>query len=112
VLGAPGESPYLIKERSLNVTEQVRGSFAGVLAFYLYVTLAGEAMAIYMAYAEERTAEAERGTKRMTMRGVSRKLWQAAPLVPYIGSNELVRDHFELVFLSAALAIVLEDGVP
>jgi hypothetical protein len=114
-------------------------------------------MAIYMAYAEEVTAEAERSTKRMTTRDVLRKLRRAAPLMPSIiaasvaaitiplvatsllvipglwlltrwslfapviarerlgpvaalkRSNELVRDHFELVFLTAALAIVLEE---
>ena len=158
VLAALGEAPYYFIEGTLNVSEETITSLTGATAFYLYMTLAEEIMSIYMAYAEDVAAEAERGTRRITTRGMLRMLWQAAPVVPAIiiasvaaitipiaastllvipglwlltrwslfapaisrerlgplaglkRSNELVRSHFELVFLTAALAIVLEEA--
>jgi hypothetical protein len=150
MLGMLGAAPYYFIEGKINVSEQILTSLTGAFAFYLYI--------VYIAYAEEFTAEAERGVEHITMLDVLRMLRQASPVVPsamvaavaaiviprvttvllvipglwlltrwslfapvisreHLGpvaalkrSNELVRDHFELVFLTAALATVLEEG--
>jgi hypothetical protein len=159
LLGALGGSPYYIKEGTLNISEEIITSFTGALAFYLYLMVAEEIMIIYMAYAEEVAAEAERGSESITMGGVLRMLGRAIPLLPSIivasvaaialpiaatsllvipglwlltrwslfapviarervgpvaalkRSDALVEGHFELAFLTAALAIVLEEAV-
>lgn len=150
VLGMLGAAPYYFIKGKINLSEELVTSLTGAFAFYLYI--------IYVTYAEEVTAEAERGGERITMLGVLRKLRQAAPVVPaalvasvaaivvprvaiavlvipglwvltrwslfapviskeHLGpvaalkrSSELVRGHFELVFLTAALATVLEEA--
>jgi hypothetical protein len=114
---------------------------------------------LYVAYAEEVAAEAERGVANITLRGVLRELRQAAPVVPPVivasvfaitvptaatgllvipgawlltrwslfapvisrerlgpmealkRSNGLVREHFWFVFLTATLALVLEEAI-
>jgi hypothetical protein len=149
VLGMLGAAPYYFIEGKTNVPEEILTSLTGAFAFYLYI--------VYVAYAEEVTAEAERGVVRITMRGVLHMLRQASPVVPsaivasvaaiiipraatillvipglwlltrwslfapvisreHLGpvealkrSTELVRGHFELVFLTAALATALEE---
>ena len=149
VLGTLGAAPYYFIEGKTHVTEVILASLTQAFAFYLYI--------VYVAYAEEVTAEAERGAERITTRGVLHMLRQAHPVVPsamaasvaailipraaalllaipglwvltrwslfapvigreHLGpvaalkrSNELVRGRFELVFLTAALATVLEE---
>jgi hypothetical protein len=149
VLGTLGAAPYYFIEGKTHVTEVILASLTQAFAFYLYI--------VYVAYAEEVTAEAERGAERITTRGALRMLRRAHPVVPSamaasvaailipraaalllaipglwvltrwslfapaIGrerlgpvaalrrSNELVRGRFELVFLTAASATVLEE---
>ena len=149
VLSMLGAAPYYFIRGETNIPEEILASLTGAFAFYLYI--------VYVAYAEEVTAEAERGVQRITMGSVSRLLRQASPVVPsalvasvaaiiipraatillvipglwlltrwslfapvisreHIGpvealkrSNKLVRGHFELVFLTAALATALEE---
>ena len=149
VLGMLGAAPYYFIEGKIHVTEQILTSLTGAFAFYLYI--------VYVAYAEEVTAEAERGVERITTRGALDMLRQASLVAPsamaaavaaiiiprattvllvvpglwvltrwslfapvisreHLGpvaalkrSNELVRGHFELMFLTATLATVLEE---
>jgi hypothetical protein len=149
VLGMLGAAPYYLIEGKIHVKEQILLSLTAAFAFYLYI--------VYVAYAEEITAEAERGVDRITTRGVLHMLRQASLVAPsamaaaiaaiiiprattvllvipglwvltrwslfapaisreHLGpvaalkrSNELVRGHFELVFLTATLAAVLEE---
>jgi uncharacterized membrane protein (DUF2068 family) len=149
VLGMLGAAPYYLIKGKINFVEEIVTSLSGAFALYLYI--------IYVAYAEEVTAEAERDAKRITMLGMLHRLRQASPMVPsalgasiaaimiprvattllvvpglwvltrwslfapvisreHLGpvaalkrSSELVRNHFELVFLTAAFATVLEE---
>jgi hypothetical protein len=149
VLAMLGSAPYYFIEGQIHVREQILTSLTGAFSFYLYI--------VYVAYAEEVTAQAERGAERITTRGVLHMLRQATRIAPsamaaavaaiiipratiillavpglwvltrwslfapvisreHLGpvaalkrSNELVRGHFELVFLTAALAAVLEE---
>jgi hypothetical protein len=149
LLGMLGVAPYYFIEGKIHVKEQILTSLTGAFAFYLYI--------IYVAYAEEVSAEAERGVERITTRGVLHMLGQASLVAPsamvaavaavmiprattvllvvpglwvltrwslfapvisreHLGpvaalrrSNELVRGHFELVFLTATLAAVFEE---
>ncbi len=149
VLGTLGAAPYYFIEGKTGVTEVILASLTQAFAFYLYI--------VYVAYAEQVTAGAERGVERITTHGVLRMLRQAHPVVPsamaasvaaiiipraaalllaipglwlltrwslfapvigreHLGpvaalrrSNELVRGRFELVFLTAASATVLEE---
>src|ERR687892_342274 len=149
-LGMLGAAPYFFIVGRINVREEILTSATGAFAFYMYI--------VYVAYAEEVTAEVERGVERITTRGVLRMLWQASLVAPsamaaavaailiprastvlvvipglwiltrwslfapvisreHLGpvaalksSNEVVRGHFELVFLTAALATVLEEA--
>jgi hypothetical protein len=72
-LGAVAEAPYHFIDDSNPVWEQILASLTSAFAFYLYV-----------AYAEEVTAEAERGADRLTLRDVLGKLRQAVPIVPLV----------------------------
>ena len=149
VLGTLGAVPYYFIEGKTHVTEVILASLTQAFAYYLYI--------VYVAYAEEVTAEAERGAERITTLGALRMLRRAHPVVPsamaasvaailipraaalllaipglwvltrwslfapvigreHLGpvaalrrSNELVRGRFELVFLTAASATVLEE---
>ena len=148
-LGMLGAAPYFFIEGRINVREEILTSVTGAFAFYMYI--------VYVAYAEEVTAEVERGVERITTRGVLRMLWRASLVAPsamaaavaaiiipratiallvlpglwiltrwalfapvisraHLGpvaalkrSNEVVRGHFELVFLTATFAAVLEE---
>ena len=148
-LGMLGAAPYFFIVGRINVREEILTSVTGAFAFYLYI--------VYVAYAEEVTAEVERGVELITTRGILRMLWQASLVAPsamgaavaaiiiprativllvlpglwiltrwslfapvisreHLGpvaalkrSNEVVRGHFELVFLTAAFAAVLEE---
>ncbi len=51
VLGMLGAAPYYFIEGKTNVPEEILTSLTGAFAFYLYI--------VYVAYAEEVTAEAE-----------------------------------------------------
>jgi hypothetical protein len=149
VLGMLGAAPYFFIEGKIHLTEQILTSLTGAFAFYLYI--------VYVAYAEEVTAEAERGVETITTRGVLRMMRRASVVAPsamaaavaaiiiprasiallvipglwvltrwslfapvisreHLGpvaalkrSNEVVRGHFELVFLTATFAAVLEE---
>src|SRR5918994_7981432 len=149
VLGMLGAAPYFFIVGRINLREEILTSLTGAFAFYLYI--------VYVAYAEEVTAEVERGVARITTRGVLRMLWQASLVAPsamaaavaailiprastvlvvipglwiltrwslfapvisreHLGpvaalkrSNEVARGHFELVFLTATFAAVLEE---
>ena len=74
VLGMLGAAPYYFIEGNINVPEQILASLTGAFAFYLYI--------VYIAYAEEVTAEAEAGVERITMGGMLHMLRQAHPVVP------------------------------
>ena len=69
VLGAVAETPYYIIDDSNPIWEQILASLTSAFAFYLYV-----------AYAEEVAAEAERGADRLTLLNVLSKLRQAVPI--------------------------------
>jgi hypothetical protein len=149
VLGMLGAAPYYFMVGRINVREEILTSATGAFAFYLYI--------VYVSYAEEVTAEVERGVERITTRGalrMMREAWLVAPsamaaavaaivipratialvVIPglwvltrwslfapvisreHLGpvaalkrSNEVVRGHFELVFLTATFAAVLEE---
>ena len=149
VLGMLGAAPYYFISGKTQASEVILTSLTGAFAFYLYI--------VYVAYAEEVTAEAERGVERITTRGVLRMMRQASLVAPsvmaaavaaiiiprativllaipglwiltrwslfapvisreHLGpvaalkrSNEVVRGHFELVFLTATFAAVLEE---
>jgi hypothetical protein len=148
-LGMLGAAPYFFIVGRFNLREEILTGLTGAFAFYLYI--------VYVAYAEEVTAEIERGVERITTHGVLRMLWQASLVAPsamaaavaailiprastvlvvipglwiltrwslfapvisreHLGpvaalkrSNEVVRGHFELVFLTATFAAVLEE---
>src|SRR5215212_7657749 len=149
VLGMLGAAPYFFIVGRINVREEILTSATGAFAFYMYI--------VYVAYAEEVTAEIELGVERITTGGVVRMLWQASLVAPsamaaavaaiviprativllvvpglwiltrwslfapvisreHLGpvaalkrSNEVVRGHSELVFLTATFAAVLEE---
>src|SRR5215216_1090924 len=149
VLGMLGAAPYYFIEGKIHVREEILTSLTAAFAFYLYI--------VYVAYAEQVTAQAERGVQRITTRGMLHMLWQASLVAPsamaaavaaiiiprattvllvipglwiltrwslfapvtsreHLGpvaalkrSNEVVRGHFELVFLTATFAAVLEE---
>ena len=69
-----GSCPYYLIKGKINFAEEIVKSLSGAFALYLYI--------IYIAYAEEVTAEAERDAKRITMLGMLHKLRQASPMVP------------------------------
>jgi len=148
-LGMLGAAPYFFITGKIHVGEEILTSLTGAFAFYLYI--------VYVAYAEEVTAEAERGVERITTHGVLRMMREASLVAPsamaaavaaivipratiallvipglwvltrwslfapvisreHLGpvaalkrSNEVVQGHFELVFLTATFAAVLEE---
>ena len=149
VLGMLGAAPYFFIEGRIHVREEILTSLTGAFAFYLYI--------VYVSYAEEVTAEVERGVESITTRGALRMMREASLVAPsamaaavaaivipratialvvipglwvltrwslfapvisreHLGpvaalrrSNEVVRGHFELVFLTATFAAVLEE---
>ena len=90
VLGAVAEAPYYFIDDSYPVWEQILASLTSAVAFYLFV-----------AYAEEVAAEAERGAARLTLRDVLGKLQHAIPIVPPVIVASTI------VFGTAAVATVL-----
>ncbi len=74
VLGMLGAAPYFFIEGKIHVREEILTSLTGAFAFYLYI--------VYVAYAEEVTAEVERGVERITTRGVLRMMRQASLVAP------------------------------
>ena len=70
VLGMLGAAPYYFISGKINLPEEILTSLTGAFAFYLYI--------VYVAYAEEVTAEAERGVERITTRGVLRMMRRAS----------------------------------
>ena len=146
VLAALADAPYYFLEGSGLAWEQLLTFVTAAFAYYLYV-----------AYAEEVAVEAEQGADRITVRGIFRKLREAAPVVPAVivaslaaisiptaatgllvlpglwlltrwslfapaisrerlgpiaalkHSNGLVRGRFRLVFLTATVALILEE---
>jgi hypothetical protein len=148
VLAGLADAPYYFLDHSGFALEEILTLLTVAFAYFLYV-----------AYAEEVAAEAERGVADITLRGVLRELRQAAPVVPPVivasvfaitvptaatgllvipgawlltrwslfapvisrerlgpmealkRSNGLVREHFWFVFLTATLALVLEEAI-
>jgi hypothetical protein len=148
-LGMLGAAPYFFIVGRINFREEILTGLTGAFAFYMYI--------VYVAYAEEVTAEVELGVERITTGGVLRMMRQASIVAPsamaaavvaiiiprativlvaipglwiltrwslfapvisreHLGpvaalkrSNEVVRGHFELVFLTATFAAVLEE---
>ena len=141
------EAPHLLSEHR-SYLEVASVFILESFAFYLYV-----------AYAERLTSEARRSPRPISVLGILRNLFLAAPVVPIVAlaslgaialptasaslvvipgiwvltrwslfapvivtehlgplaalrrSNELVRGNFELVFLTSAFAVVLEEAV-
>ena len=73
VLGPVAAAPYYFIDDSNPVWEQILASLASAFAFYLFV-----------AYAEEVTAKAERGAAPLTLRDMLDQLQQAIPVVPSV----------------------------
>src|SRR5919202_2190328 len=73
-LGMLGAAPYFFIVGRINVREEILTSMTGAFAFYMYI--------VYVAYAEEVTAEVERGVERITTRGVLRMVGQASLVAP------------------------------
>src|ERR671939_1646988 len=73
-LGMLGAAPYFFIVGRINLREEILTSATGAFAFYLYI--------VYVAYAEEVTAEIELGVERITTGGVlrmMRRAWLVAP---------------------------------
>src|SRR3712207_4458322 len=73
-LGMLGAAPYFFIEGKIHVREVILTSLTGAFAFYLYI--------VYVAYAEEVSAEAERGVETITTRGVIHMLRRASVVAP------------------------------
>ena len=73
VLGPVAAAPYYFIDDSNPVWEQILASLASAFAFYLFV-----------AYAEEVAAKAERGAAPLTLRDMLDQLQQAIPVVPSV----------------------------
>jgi hypothetical protein len=73
VLGPVAAAPYYLIDDSNPVWEQILASLASAFAFYLFV-----------AYAEEVAAKAERGAAPLTLRDMLDQLQQAIPVVPSV----------------------------
>jgi hypothetical protein len=95
VLAALADAPYYFLERSGFAWEEILTFLTAAFAYFLYV-----------AYAEEVAMEAERGADRITIRGVLRKLRQAAPLVPPV----IVASVFAITVPTAATGLLVIPG--
>jgi hypothetical protein len=95
VLAALADAPYYFLERSGFAWEEILTFLTAAFAYFLYV-----------AYAEEVALEAERGADRITIRGVLRKLRQAAPLVPPV----IVASVFAITVPTAATGLLVLPG--
>jgi len=96
VLAALGDAPYYFLKDSGFGWEQILTFITSAFAYYLYV-----------AYAEEIAVEAERGTDRITVRGMLRELQQAAPIVPPV----IVASVAAITVPTAATGLLVLPGV-
>jgi len=96
VLAALGDAPYYFLNDSGLARELLLTFITAAFAYYLYV-----------AYAEEIAAEAERGVDRITVRGVLRELRQAAPVVPPV----IVASVVAITVPTAATGLLVLPGV-
>jgi hypothetical protein len=96
VLAALGDAPYYFLKDSGLGWEEVLTFITAAFAYYLYV-----------AYAEEIAAEAERGADRITVRGLLRELRQAAPVVPPV----IVASVAAITIPTAATGLMVLPGV-
>ena len=96
VLAALADAPYYFLEQSGFAWEEVLTFVTAAFAYYLY-----------LAYAEEVAAEAERGADRITTRGVLRELRQAAPVVPPV----IVASVLAISVPTAATGLLVIPGV-
>src|SRR5918994_881231 len=99
VLGMLGAAPYFFIVGKIHVREEILTSLTGAFAFYLYI--------VYVAYAEEVTAEAERGVVHITMRGVLHMLRQASPVVP----SAIVASVAAIIIPRAATILLVIPGL-
>jgi hypothetical protein len=95
VLAALADAPYYLLEHSGFAWEEILTFLTAAFAYFLYV-----------AYAEEVALEAERGADRITIRGVLRKLRQAAPVVPPV----IVASVFAITVPTAATGLLVIPG--
>jgi hypothetical protein len=95
VLAALADAPYYFLEHSGFAWEEILTFLTAAFAYFLYV-----------AYAEEVALEAERGADRITIRGVLRKLRQAAPVVPPV----IVASVFAITVPTAATGLLVIPG--
>ena len=96
VLAALADAPYYFLEQSGFAWEELLTFLTAAFAYYLY-----------LAYAEEVAAEAERGADRITTRGVLRELRQAAPVVPPV----IVASVLAISVPTAATGLLVIPGV-
>jgi hypothetical protein len=96
VLAALADAPYYFLEHSGSAWEEILTFLTAAFAYFLYV-----------AYAEEVALEAERGADRITIRGVLRKLRQAAPVVPPV----IVASVAAITVPTAATGLLVIPGV-
>ena len=96
VLAALGDAPYYLLNDSGLARELLLTFITAAFAYYLYV-----------AYAEEIAAEAERGVDRITVRGVLRELRQAAPVVPPV----IVASVVAITVPTAATGLLVLPGL-
>ena len=98
-LGMLGAAPYYFITGKIHVREEVLTSLTGAFAFYLYI--------VYVAYAEEVTAEAERGVEHITTRGVLHMLRQASLVAP----SAMAAAVAAIVIPRATIALVVIPGL-
>ena len=99
VLAMLRAAPYYFIEGKINVPEQILTSLTGAFALYLYI--------VYIAYAEEVTAEVEAGAERITMRSVLRMLRQAHPVVP----SAIVASVAAIIIPRVAVTLLVIPGL-
>ena len=99
VLGPLGDAPYYFIIGELSLSDEILSTLTGAFAFYVYI--------VYITYAEEVTAEAERGVERITIRGAFHELRQAASVVPFV----LVASVVALAIPLLATALLVIPGL-
>jgi hypothetical protein len=98
-LGMLGAAPYFFIEGRINVREEILTSLTGAFAFYLYI--------VYVSYAEEVTAEIERGVERITTRGALRMMREAWLVAP----SAMAAAVAAIVIPRATIALVVIPGL-
>ena len=96
VFAALANAPYYFLVGSGDAWERILTFLTAAFAYYLFV-----------AYAEEVAAEAERGADRITARGVLRALRQAAPVVPPV----IVASVAAITIPTAATGLLVVPGL-